>query len=108
LASSWQTLLRAGLAPQPAVVDRVAVHLAAGRASLAQRMLAREKCPADVPADVWAHLQNLVAWQAGAGPEPPLDALRVLSTRFRSLAQLLDTAVGSAPVAVDADSHSAA
>ena len=85
IAGEWEAYLRAALAPEPAVVERVAVHVKAGRTGLAQKMLDREPTPAGVPAEVWEALKAFVAAQAGAGDAPSDDSLRRVALHFRSL-----------------------
>lgn len=85
IAGEWEAYLRAALAPEPAVVERVAVHVKAGRTGLAQKMLDREPTPAGVPAEVWEALKAFVAAQAGAGDAPSDDSLRHVALHFRSL-----------------------
>ena len=65
--------------------ERIAFHLAAGRASLAQKMLQRETAPAGVPADAWAALQAFTAWRAGSGDAPSEEGLQLIALHFRSL-----------------------
>jgi glycosyltransferase involved in cell wall biosynthesis/Tfp pilus assembly protein PilF len=84
IGDEWETLLRAALTVEPPVVARVAVHLSAGRAALAQRMLQAEARPSVVAADVWALLLALAAWRCGEGPAVSDDNLRRLALHFRS------------------------
>jgi tetratricopeptide (TPR) repeat protein len=92
IAGEWETYLRAALAPQPAVLERVAVHLKAGRTGLAQKMLDREPTPAGVPEDVWQELRTVVAAQAGSGDAPSEESLRQVALYFRSLMRTALTA----------------
>ena len=86
IAAHWETVCRAALAVEPPELDRIAVHLAAGRAGLAQRMLARTEKPGDVPPDAWAALETFTAWRAGEKQEAPaLDALALVALSFKSL-----------------------
>ena len=85
IAAGWETSLRAALFAEPAVVERVAVHLKAGRSGLAQKMLDREPTPAGVPADVWQELKAFVAAQTGSGDGPSDECLRRVALHFRSL-----------------------
>ena len=82
--SSRSRTSRAALTAEPPVVARIAVHLSAGRAALAQRMLQAEARPPTVAAGVWALLLALAAWQAGDGPALSDDGLRRLALHFRS------------------------
>ena len=85
IAAEWETIFNAALTPAPAVLERVTVHLKAGRAGLAQKMLDREPLPTGVPADVWHDLKAFVAWHAGSGEAPSDDSLRRVALHFRSL-----------------------
>ena len=86
IAAHWETVCRAALAVEPPELDRIAVHLAAGRAGLAQRMLARTPKPGDVPSEAWAALETFTAWRAGEKQEAPaLDALALVALSFKSL-----------------------
>jgi len=101
IAEEWDALLRSESAAEPAVVTRVAVHLAAGRAMLAHRMLKAEAAPSTVPPDVWETLLALAAWQAGDGAAPAGDSLRRVARQFRSfrrsgLIESMSAPVGSA------------
>jgi tetratricopeptide (TPR) repeat protein len=83
---------------EPANVDRVAVHLLAGRAALAQRMIDRAAAPAGLE-EPWQALRAFVAWRAGGG-EPPLPGQRqLLASHFKSLrrAGVLDPDGSSTP-----------
>jgi hypothetical protein len=73
------------LTTEPPVMERIAVHLMAGREGLAERMLQREKCPAGVPADAWDALQRFVAWRVSGGDAPSPETLRCIALHFRSL-----------------------
>ena len=85
IAAGWETSLRAALTPEPAIVERVAVHLKAGRTGLAQKMLDREPTPTGVPAAVWQELKTVVAAQAGFGDVPSEESLHRVALHFRSL-----------------------
>ena len=85
IAAEWETVLRAALTPEPPILERVAVHLKAGRSGLAQKMLDREPPPADVPAEAWQALKAFTAWHAGSGDAPPDDSVRLIALHFRSL-----------------------
>jgi tetratricopeptide (TPR) repeat protein len=86
IAEGWERVCRAGLAVEPPDIDRIAVHLAAGRAGLAERMLARATRPDDVPADAWSALRAFTAWRAGTQKEtPPRDVLSRVALSFRTL-----------------------
>ena len=85
VAAEWERFSRAELVAEPPIVGRVAVHLAAGRAALAQKMLQRESVPEAVSTDAWDALRAFTAWSAGAGQVPDEDALRLVGSHFRSL-----------------------
>jgi hypothetical protein len=85
IAQGWETFCRAALTPEPPVLERIAVHLMAGRDGLAQRMLQREQCSAGVAADAWDALQKFVAWRATGGDAPSPETLRRVALHFRSL-----------------------
>ena len=85
IAEGWNRFCRAALTIEPAVLERVAVHLAAGREGLAQRMLQREKCPAGVPSEAWDALERFVAWRVSGGEAPSQETLRSIALHFRSL-----------------------
>lgn len=89
VARQWEAIVRNGLSFDPAVVERVAVHLEAGRATLAQKMLQREPVPGGVPVPAWEALQAFVAWRAGSGVVPDEDRLRLLAYQFRSLRRVM-------------------
>jgi tetratricopeptide (TPR) repeat protein len=95
IAEHWDTVCRAALAGEPAEMERIAVHLASGRAPLARRMLGRASKPEAVHADVWSCLEAFVAWHAGDGAAPAEPALRQLALYFRSLrrAGVIDAAL---------------
>ncbi len=85
IAEHWDDVCRAALGAEPPVVERIAVHLAAGRAGLADKMLQREPAPATVSAEAWSALRAFTAWRAGSGDEPSAAALRLVALHFRSL-----------------------
>jgi glycosyltransferase involved in cell wall biosynthesis/Flp pilus assembly protein TadD len=85
IAKGWDTFCRAAFTTEPPVLERIAVHLMAGREGLAQRMLQREKCPAGVPADAWDALERFVAWRVSGGDAPSPEALQCIALHFRSL-----------------------
>ncbi|HEV8316254.1 MAG TPA: glycosyltransferase [Vicinamibacterales bacterium] len=85
IAEGWNRFCRAALTTEPAVLERVAVHLAAGREGLAQRMLQREKCPAGVSSEAWDALERFVAWRVSGGEAPSQETLRSIALHFRSL-----------------------
>jgi glycosyltransferase involved in cell wall biosynthesis len=89
IAGQWDQTLRAALATTPQLVERIGVHLAAGRAALAQKMFDREAAPANVPGAAWEALRAFTAWRAGTGAAPGDDALRLIGLHFRSLARLV-------------------
>jgi glycosyltransferase involved in cell wall biosynthesis/tetratricopeptide (TPR) repeat protein len=95
IAAHWETLCRTALRTETPEVDRISVHLAAGRAGLAQRMLDRTPRPGDVPDAAWRALQAFASWRAGSGRAPSLDSLHALALHFRSLraAGVLDSAI---------------
>ena len=84
IAGEWEALCGAALSAEPPVLARIALHLAAGRAGLAQRMLARPTPPGVSP-DAWETLRTFTAWRAGHGDAPSSDGLRQLALHFRSL-----------------------
>jgi glycosyltransferase involved in cell wall biosynthesis len=85
IARDWDRFLHTAFgAPDSALVDRVGVHLAAGRAGLAQRMLEREGAPEGVPGCAWDGLRLLAAHRAG-GPMPPPDVLREVALWFPAI-----------------------
>jgi hypothetical protein len=84
IASSVEALWREALADEPPVLQRIAVHLSAGRASLAQRMLDRETAPAGCEQE-WADLRALIEWRAGTGEPLSPDRRQRLALRFASL-----------------------
>ncbi len=85
VADRWAAFCHRALAGEPPIVERVAVHLNAGRAALAHKMLQRDVAPAGVPADAWAALTAFTAWRAGTGDAPSDEALRLIALHFRSL-----------------------
>jgi glycosyltransferase involved in cell wall biosynthesis len=85
IAEEWQALIRAESSVEPPVVARAAVHLAAGRAALAERMLRADAPPSGVAPDAWALLLALAASQAGHGPAPSGDGLHRIAQQFRSI-----------------------
>jgi glycosyltransferase involved in cell wall biosynthesis/tetratricopeptide (TPR) repeat protein len=85
IAAAWETSLRAALTPEPAIVERLAVHLKAGRTGLAHKMLEREPSPAGVPADVWQALKMLIASHAGSRSALADADLRRVALYFRTL-----------------------
>jgi hypothetical protein len=95
IAAEWETFCHAALTVEPPVLERVAVHLEAGRGSLAQKMLDREASPSNVPADAWQALRTFTAWRAAAGAAPSDEQVRLVALHFRSLR----TAVASASAA---------
>ncbi len=86
IAAEWEAICRAALTPEPAILERVAVHLKANRGGLAQKMLDREPQPSGVPADAWQALKTFTAWCAGSGDAPSDDSARLIALYFRSLA----------------------
>jgi glycosyltransferase involved in cell wall biosynthesis/Flp pilus assembly protein TadD len=89
VAREWETLCRRALAAEPATVQRVAVHLAAGRGALAQKIVEREAAPGDVPNDAWEALRTFTAWRAGSADQPPPSALLQVALHFPSLRRSL-------------------
>jgi glycosyltransferase involved in cell wall biosynthesis/thioredoxin-like negative regulator of GroEL len=86
IAEGWEATCLAALGGEPPELDRVATHLAAGRAALAQRMLARLARPTAVPEDAWTALQTFTAWRAGAKDEaPPRDVMSRVALHFGPL-----------------------
>jgi glycosyltransferase involved in cell wall biosynthesis len=88
VAATWDTLCRRALAPEPPLVDRIARHLASGRAPLAMRMLDREAAPDMVLEEDWQALRELAAWRADAGSRPDLSMLRKVAQRFPTIRRL--------------------
>jgi hypothetical protein len=89
IAERWEGICRAALVEEPAELERIALHLAAGRAGLAQRMLTRTAKPGDVSQDAWEALAAYTDWRAGQGQAPPLEQLRHATLAFRSLRALV-------------------
>jgi tetratricopeptide (TPR) repeat protein len=85
IAGQWDAAFRASLVQEPPSIDRVAAHLAAGRSSLAQKMIARVPQPADVSDEAWAAVHALAGWHAGQSAAPTTDMLRMLALHFGSL-----------------------
>jgi glycosyltransferase involved in cell wall biosynthesis len=85
IAREWEHLCRTGLAAEPSTVQRVAVHLHAGRGALAQKMVEREIAPDGIPDDAWNALRTFTAWRAGAAEQPPSSALLQVALRFPSI-----------------------
>ncbi len=93
IAEGWETVCRTALTVDSPVLDRVAMHLAAGRTGLAARMLERD-VPAAIPADVRQGLAAVIAARTGEAATPPADTLRQVALwvpPFRR-SGLLDTA----------------
>jgi tetratricopeptide (TPR) repeat protein len=85
VAGDWERFCRAALASRDIpLVDRVAAHLSAGRATLALRMLEREPPPAGVPAAAWEGLRQVATHRAGGAP-PAEQALRLVALTFPSI-----------------------
>jgi glycosyltransferase involved in cell wall biosynthesis/Flp pilus assembly protein TadD len=91
IAEEWEAICRVGLREDSPTVERVAVHLAAGRAGLAVRMLERESAPDDVPADVWNELRALAAARAAGEATPSDESLRTLALHFPAIRRTLNT-----------------
>jgi glycosyltransferase involved in cell wall biosynthesis/Flp pilus assembly protein TadD len=89
VAGQWDKNLTAALTVTPPVVERISVHLAAGRAALAQKMLEREAAPETVSGAAWEALGAFVAWRAGSGAAPTEDALRLIGLHFRALGRFV-------------------
>ena len=71
IAAHWEDVCRAALTVEPPEIERVAAHVAAGRGTLALRMVSRLDKPADVPDAAWQALQSLVSGAAeGRGVDP--------------------------------------
>ena len=85
IAAHWETVCRAALRTDTPDLDRLAVHLAARRAGLAQKMLARAQRPADVPIAVWEALHAFTAWRVGDGPAPSNESLQSVALYFPAL-----------------------
>ena len=89
VSEAWDELFRTALAPEPAIVPRIAAHLTAGRAALACKMLLRE---AEAGADQglpWTALAVYAAWHAGSGAPPSDEALRLVAIHFHSLRRVV-------------------
>jgi tetratricopeptide (TPR) repeat protein len=82
---TWAGLCETALTVEPPIVERIAVHLGAGRCGLAQRMFDREAVPPGISAGAWDALKALTACRAGGGPPPDDDALRRLALCFPSI-----------------------
>jgi hypothetical protein len=85
LGRDWELIrLAATAAPSP-LVERIAVHLAAGRAPLALKMAQKEADAIGAPADARQALDALVHWRAGSGAMPDATALRLVLAYFPAL-----------------------
>jgi glycosyltransferase involved in cell wall biosynthesis/tetratricopeptide (TPR) repeat protein len=89
IAEHWDATCRAALRVEPPVLERVGVHLAAGRASLALKMLERETPGDGVPAEAWAAVRAFAVWRAGSAPAPPPESVRLIALHFRSFRNAL-------------------
>ena len=98
IAEEWETQMRAALRPEPPLIARIAVHLDAGRAGLAHKMLQREPAPPGVSEEAWSALQGFTAWRAGVAEAPAEHILRAVSVHFRSLRAVLRSALQSLSV----------
>jgi hypothetical protein len=98
IAAHWESQCVAALRTDTPEFERIAVHLAGGRASLAQKMLARASRPPDVEAEVWDALLGFTAWQAGAGTMPAPERVQLVALHFPSLRRsgVLDQALAHA------------
>jgi tetratricopeptide (TPR) repeat protein len=85
IAAHWESTCVAALRADAPEFDRIAVHLAGGRAALAQKMLARTARPRGVVAEAWDALLAFTAWQAGTGTMPPIDRLQLVALHFATL-----------------------
>jgi glycosyltransferase involved in cell wall biosynthesis/Flp pilus assembly protein TadD len=85
IAERWESLCRAALVDEPAEIERVAVHLTAGRAGLAQRMLARVPQPIGIPDSAWRALTAFVAHEAGDDVHVAHVDLRLIALYFGSI-----------------------
>jgi hypothetical protein len=85
IAARWEAVCRAARAGEPPEVARIAVHLAAGRAGLARRMIEATARPADVPFDVWQALASFAGWCDAKEDAPSRDRLGLLALHFPSL-----------------------
>jgi glycosyltransferase involved in cell wall biosynthesis len=85
IAEHWEHQCRMALTDEPVELERVFVHLAAGRAGLAYRMLSKIPQPAGVSNDTWISLTAFVASEAGEASPPPPAAIDALALYFRSL-----------------------
>src|SRR5690606_39433757 len=70
IAARWEAVCMSALRDETPELERLAVHLAAGRDAFAQRMLERLTKPADIPHGAWAALQSLAHWPAGSPSVP--------------------------------------
>jgi tetratricopeptide (TPR) repeat protein len=83
VAEAWDATCRAALADEPAVLARIATHVAANRAGLAHRMVQREPAPAGL-AEAWEALRAFTAWRAGGGGPLAPGSLQRIALHFRS------------------------
>jgi tetratricopeptide (TPR) repeat protein/glycosyltransferase involved in cell wall biosynthesis len=88
IAEHWESVCFSALAAEPSEIERIAVHLANGRAGLAQRMLARTAKPDTIPPDAWDALSSVVAFHAGAAPLPAPDMQQQVARHFRSIRRM--------------------
>ena len=98
IAAHWESTCVAALRADAPEFERVVVHLAGGRAALAQKMLARTARPHDVIAEAWDALLAFTAWQAGTGVMPPIERLQMVALHFPTLRRsgVLDEALARA------------
>jgi glycosyltransferase involved in cell wall biosynthesis len=87
IAEGWEQLCARALSGESPILERVAAHMAAGRASLVDRLLEKEPRPASVPAETWESLRQLARWLTRpAGFQPP--DFRVLAAAVGPLRRL--------------------
>ncbi|MDE3155860.1 MAG: glycosyltransferase [Acidobacteriota bacterium] len=90
IADRWAAVCHDALAIDSPALERMAVHLAAGRATLAGRMLERD-APAALPAAVRQGLAGLIAGRLGPAEPPSADLVRdiaIWAPPFRRLGLL--------------------
>jgi glycosyltransferase involved in cell wall biosynthesis len=82
IAAHWERACLAAVRAETPEIERMAVHVVAGRAALAQRMLERTPKPADASNEAWAALRVFVHWRAGVGSAPSLADLQIIALSF--------------------------
>jgi hypothetical protein len=101
IAVHWESLCTTALRRDTPEFERVAVHLGAGRAALAQKMLSRIVRPPDVAVEAWEAVLAFAAWQTGVGSMPSADCLQIIALTFPSLRRggVVDRALEEMPTA---------